>query len=486
MERVQTLINLSPQFVLNLVSQFYPWTEKQLKQYEKLLSWKYISKNENMVWTEAIINQHSAKLGFGYWGLSMNKSMFFNENIIDKYYDKWDWMILTDNPNIPWSISLIEKYKEKWAWETYEFAGNLGLSSNRYLPWSEKLIDRYKNRWCWEELSSNPSLPWSLGLVRKYEDLWTWDGHYGHWGMSLNPSPLVKEIMKVYYPERIDHEYYDKETGFYENDDNDDIIINAIMKVFSDNISQFEYILSSLNSKNNSITVNSLGDMDDEKRTPKQSVTSCHAVFDNNTYDNKELSCVEFFDKEKNFNWKLILASNILLFRDVSKHDKCNMLYGYAECLSDTLTAKLGFDKSEDSYYKYVETTGNGIIDKRLEEYVAQKFRVIDENFYYDLQKLDIIYIEKNIDNLEPLRFCKNLKFLVFDGYWIDKYNFWDFSPLKNLPNVYIWHNSGDSRIKNKFNQYTNIEDFKNIRYSEVANDPWADFCDEVSKYLNE
>lgn len=49
-----------------------------------------------------------------------------------------------------------------------------------------------------------------------------------------------------------------------------------------------------------------------------------------------------------------------------------------------------------------------------------------------------------------------------------------------------FWHNSGDSRIKNNFNQYTNIEEFKNIRYSEAANDPWADFCDEVSKYLNE
>ena len=226
--------------------------------------------------------------------------------------------------------------------------------------------------------------------------------------------------------------------------------------------------------------------MDDEKRIPKQGVASCRAVFNNNTDDNNEMSCVEFLDEEENLNWKLILSSNILLFRDMSKHDKCNMLYGYAECLSDTLTAKLGFDKREYSYHKYVETTENGIIDKRLEEYVAQKFRIIDKNFYQDLQKLDIIYIEKNIDNLEPLRFCKNLKILVFDGYWIDKYKFWDFSPLKNIPDVYIWHNSGDSRIKNNFNQYTNIEEFKNIRYSEAANDPWADFCDEVSKYLNE
>ena len=197
------------------------------------------------------------------------------------------------------------------------------------------------------------------------------------------------------------------------------------------------------------------------------------------------LSASEYFNNDMNSDWKLILASNILLFKDMSKHDKCEMLYGYAECLSDTLSVKLGFDMSEESD-KYVETTENGIVDKRLDEYVAQKYKTLDEIFYKDLQKLDIVYIEKNVENLEPLRFCKNLRFLVFDGYWIDKYKFKDFSPLKHLPNVYIWHNSGDTRIKNSFSQYTNIDKFKNIHYSESADDPWADFCDEVTKFSNE
>ena len=51
MEGIQTLLELSPQFVLELICQFYPWKEKQLEQYEGLLSWEYISKNEknNMV-----------------------------------------------------------------------------------------------------------------------------------------------------------------------------------------------------------------------------------------------------------------------------------------------------------------------------------------------------------------------------------------------------------------------------------------------------
>ena len=96
---------------------------------------------------------------------------------------------------------------------------------------------------------------------------------------------------------------------------------------------------------------------------------------------------------------------------------------------------------------------------------------------------MDILYIEKNVENLEPLRYCKNLKFLVFDGYWIAKYKFKDFTPLKHLQNVYVWHNSGDTRIDNSFSEYTNIDSFNNIRYSESADDPWSDFCDEVTKF---
>ena len=184
--------------------------------------------------------------------------------------------------------------------------------------------------------------------------------------------------------------------------------------------------------------------------------------------------------------WKIILAENIMLFSDMSKNEKCEMLFGYAEGLSDSLTAKLGFDKSEEALLKYVETSEYGIVDKRLDKYTAQKYQTLDENFYKELQKLDILYIEKNVDNLEPLRYCKNLRFLVFDGYWIAKYKFKDFTPLKHLQNVYIWHNSGDTKIDNSFSEYTNIDSFNNIRYSESADNPWSDFCDEVTKFKNE
>ena len=86
---------------------------------------------------------------------------------------------------------------------------------------------------------------------------------------------------------------------------------------------------------------------------------------------------------------------------------------------------------------------------------------------------------------MEPLALCKNLKYIVLDGYWIKEYSFTDFSPLRDLGEIYIWHNSGDSKILYKLNEYTNIDEFPNVKYSENSDDPWADFCDKI-KLLSE
>lgn len=210
-------------------------------------------------------------------------------------------------------------------------------------------------------------------------------------------------------------------------------------------------------------------------------------VFDHNIDDNNALSCEEFFYDKKNLDWKLILASNILLFKDMPKTEKCEIISDYVEGLSDALSRKLGLEMDEESFYQYVETSvENGIVDKQLDDYVARKYNKNGRDFYEDLQKLDVVYIEKNVDNIEPLKYCKNLKFIVFHGYWIKQYKFKDFSPIQHLPNVYIWHNPSDGKIERSFLDYTNISSFKNIRYSEAAADPWADLFDALEQYKKE
>ena len=210
-------------------------------------------------------------------------------------------------------------------------------------------------------------------------------------------------------------------------------------------------------------------------------------VLGHNIGDNNALSCEEFFYDKKNLDWKLILASNILLFKDMPKTEKCEIISDYVEGLSDALSRKLGLEMDEESFYQYVETSvENGIVDKQLDDYVARKYKKNGRDFYEDLQNLDVVYIEKNVDNIEPLKYCKNLKFIVFGGYWIKKYKFNDFSPIQHLPNVYIWHNPCDGKIERSFLDYTNISSFKNIRYSEAAADPWADLFDALEHYKKE
>lgn len=46
----------------------------------------------------------------------------------------------------------------------------------------------------------------------KYYDRWTWDGHFGLWGLSINPSPVVKELLLKHFPDKIDYKYFNNST----------------------------------------------------------------------------------------------------------------------------------------------------------------------------------------------------------------------------------------------------------------------------------
>lgn len=180
-------------------------------------------------------------------------------------------------------------------------------------------------------------------------------------------------------------------------------------------------------------------------------------------------------------DWKVILMENIILFRMLNKEERIDMLYGYAETLGDTLSHKLNIEERAEY------TIGKGLNDLEkayisLDEYVKNN-QLTDYSFAKGLEELEILYIEKDIKNLDPLSLCPNLKFIILDGYWIDKYHFTDFSPLKNLGKVYIWHNSGDTHIRHKLNNYTNIDNFPNINYSENSADPWGDYCNNIALY---
>lgn len=179
--------------------------------------------------------------------------------------------------------------------------------------------------------------------------------------------------------------------------------------------------------------------------------------------------------------WRLILTENILLSRLLNNDERVSMLYGYAETLGDTLSKKMKIDNSIKSYG---DRNVNDLekVYLVLDDYVKRN-PLSDDSFFLGIEELEILYIEKNIKTLDPLSLCKNLKIIIIDGYWIDKYQFTDLTPLKDLKEVYIWHNSGDTNIRCKLNTYTNVNNFPNIRYSENAEDPWEDYCNRIRMF---
>lgn len=176
--------------------------------------------------------------------------------------------------------------------------------------------------------------------------------------------------------------------------------------------------------------------------------------------------------------WRIIFTENILLSKLLNNDERVSMLYGYAETLGDTLFNKLKIDNS-------IKSCGDRNVNDlekvylELDDYVKRN-PLSDDSLSLGINELEIVYIEKNIKTLDPLSLCNNLKIIILDGYWINKYQFTDLSPLKDLKEVYIWHNSGESKIRCKLSTYTNINNFPNIRYSENAEDPWEDYCNRI------
>ena len=137
-----------------------------------------------------------------YWSaISENENIFFSESLIDRYIEKWDWSVLSANKKLPFSESFINRFKDKWDWNK--------LSNNSALPLSEMFIKKYVDNWNWNQLSQNENFPitprilkifknkinWTLlplcgnylsyEIIEEYEDKWFWDYFYAFGNFPL-------------------------------------------------------------------------------------------------------------------------------------------------------------------------------------------------------------------------------------------------------------------------------------------------------------
>ena len=103
----------------------------------------------------------------------LSRRMPLSLDLLERYKDRWDWEVLSNNESMPWSLDLLGSFEDSWTW--WDLDEPIGLSNNDSLPWSLELLERFKDRWDWGCLSNNNTLPWSLELLEHFEDKWAWE-----------------------------------------------------------------------------------------------------------------------------------------------------------------------------------------------------------------------------------------------------------------------------------------------------------------------
>lgn len=158
-------------------------------KYKASLDWNYVSANQNLPWIERDLLNYW-KPFINWWGIAHNHVLFQHDpDFFSKHQDKWEsngnynFLALSGNEVLPWSIPFIEKYLDYWDWDS--------LTLNVGLPWSIELIDHFSQLLIWGGwitypepvqdgeftflgennmgLVTNKSLPWSLELIQHFE-----------------------------------------------------------------------------------------------------------------------------------------------------------------------------------------------------------------------------------------------------------------------------------------------------------------------------
>ncbi|TRZ65911.1 hypothetical protein D4R20_01330 [bacterium] len=228
----------------------YPLPQSLISKYKEIINWEVLSGNQNITWTDDLINQYANKLDWANaicknpsmpWSIdfivkNLGKTLSKNEisgnrgipwsyDLINRFKEQWNWHWLVANESIQWTermfvdfnlfkfhislvngpnlwnIDFILKYKERFNW--------WDLSRNPYLPWSEDLIGQLKTTWAkekkrknspWMGLSENTGIPWTKSLINKYNPIPILKPIGFSWkGLSRNESlPWDKNIIEDY------------------------------------------------------------------------------------------------------------------------------------------------------------------------------------------------------------------------------------------------------------------------------------------------
>ena len=99
---------------------------------------------------------------------NLSEDFNWSETLLEKYQDKVDWHLVSENTNIQWTIPMIQKFKNRIDWDKFSLNANDKTIT-------EAVIDAFKDKWNWSELSKNCNLELTHELLEKYADSWDWE-----------------------------------------------------------------------------------------------------------------------------------------------------------------------------------------------------------------------------------------------------------------------------------------------------------------------
>lgn len=166
----------NPIFSKKIISGYYGFDSMEIKKFDSLLDWNYISQNTNIQWNRNLIESYKGLLNWESFSLM---PVFSDTDLIDYFITDIDWSdskreginkTIANNPYIKWSNNLIECYEN--------YLDFYCLSQSRSVLWTDSLIEKYMGRWNWTEITGNYSIPWTLPLFEKYSDFFDYSSSH--------------------------------------------------------------------------------------------------------------------------------------------------------------------------------------------------------------------------------------------------------------------------------------------------------------------
>jgi len=125
-------------WVLDNLILYYPLTIEQIHNNKDIIDFKILSKNTNLEWDEELIDKFNNL--WNWYRLIRNSGIKWDSKILIKYYHKInedDLSYILKNSNFYINEDFIEKFKDIIDWSL--------LCTRINIIWNEKLIERYYN-----------------------------------------------------------------------------------------------------------------------------------------------------------------------------------------------------------------------------------------------------------------------------------------------------------------------------------------------------